>query len=245
MEKEKLLGFIKRYTLNGFIESAQIDSSESDNTISTKFISEEKHVLGNVVLSNVNFGTCSLGVYETAKLKSLLSVMGEDIAVQTIQSNDKVISLKLKDSNMSVNFMLSDLSVIPKTPNLKSLPDWDVVIKLDKEFTNRFIKAKNALPEGHSFTLLMNSKTSKLELIIGYSTINSNRISMNVETVSGKDSVDKAISFSAKYFKEILSANIDSDDAVLNVSSKGLAHIKFSSDDYASEYYLTEVRQGD
>jgi hypothetical protein len=187
----------------------------------------------------------SLGVYDTAKLKSLLGVLGPDIAVSTVQSDSRVISMTLKDKNMSANFMLSDLSVIPKTPNLKQLPGWDVVIKLDKEFINRFIKSKNALPEVNSFTLLVNSKTSKLDLVIGYSSINSNRISMAVETVGGKDSVDKPISFSAKYFKEILSANIDSDDAELNVSCKGLAHVKFKSDDYESEYYLTEVRQGD
>lgn len=245
MEKEKLLGFIKRYNLNGSIETVQVDSVISDNKISTKFVSEEKHILGFVSLTGVNIGDASLGIYDTAKLKSLLGVLGPDITVSTVNSDDRVISVNLKDKNMSANFMLSDLSVIPQTPKVKGLPDWNVVIKLDKETINRFIKSKNALPEVNSFTLLMNKKTDKLELVIGYSSINSNRISMSVETVGGKDRVDKPISFSAKYFKELLSANLDSDDAELNVSSKGLAHVKFSSDDYESEYYLTEVRQGD
>lgn len=245
MEKEKLLGFIRRYNLNGCIETVQVDSAVSDNRISTKFISEEKHILGNVSLVGVNFGDASLGIYDTAKLKSLLGVMGPDISVSTVSSDDRVISMNLSDKNMSANFMLSDLSVIPKTPNLKKLPDWDVVIKLDKEFINRFVKSKNALSEVNTFTLLMGKKTNKLELVIGYSSINSNRISMTVDTLNGKDNVDKPISFSAKYFKELLSSNLDSNDAELNVSTKGLAHVRFVSDDYESEYYLTEVKQGD
>lgn len=245
MEKEKLLGFIKRYNLNGCIESVKVESSASEDKIETKFVSEEKHVLGGVILNKVNFGDCTLGVYDTTKLKSLLGVLGTDIDVSTVKSDDRVISVKLSDKNTSANFMLADLSVIPVVPKLKTLPDWDVIIKLDKDFTNRFIKSKNALPEVNTFTLTMNKKTSKLELVIGYSSINSNRISMEVETEKDKDKVDTPISFSAKYFKEILSANLDSSDAVLNVSSKGLAHVKFVADDYESEYFLTEVKQGD
>lgn len=245
MEKEKLLGFIKRYNLNGSIESVQLDSNLSNNSISTKFASEEKYILGTVVLNKVNFGDATLGVYDTTKLKSLLGVLGSDIDVSTTKSNDRVVSVSLKDKNMSANFMLSDLSVIPKTPNLKNLPSWDVVIKLDKDFVSRFVKAKNALPEVSTFTLLMNNKTSKLELVLGYASINSNRISMAVETLNGMDSVTKTISFSAKYFKEVLSANIDSDNAELKVSCQGLAYTSFSSEDYDAEYYLTEVRLGE
>jgi hypothetical protein len=90
---------------------------------------------------------------------------------------------------------------------------------------------------------LINKKTDKLELVIGYAQINSNRISLAVDAENGKDTVSKPISFSAKYFKEILSANSDATESTLNVSSKGLAYVKFNSDEYDSEYYLTEIQQ--
>lgn len=241
MEKSKLEGFIKRYNLNGCVESVKIESSKDENTLKTRFISEEKHVLGIVELKGENFGDSELGVLDTAKLRQLLSVLGNDINVSSIEHDGRVISLNFADGSTKVNCMLADTSVIPKVPNMKTLPEWDVVLPLNKEFMSRFIKAKGALPEVNTFTLLMSKKTGKLEMVIGYSSINSNRISLEVDPEKDKDSVNDPISFSAKYFKEILSANSDATEATLNVSSKGLAFIEFDNGDYSSQYYLTAV----
>ena len=245
MDKSKLDGFIKRYNLNGCVESVKIVSSEDDNKLKTSFISEEKHILGNVELKNENFGDYEMGVLETGKLKQLLGVLNSEIDVDTVTSDDRVISLGFSDKNTKVNYMLSDTSVIPKVPIVKQLPDWDVVLLLNKDFMNRFIKAKNALPDVNTFTLLMNKKTQKLDMIIGYASINSNRIALDITPEDGKDTVGKPISFAAKYFKELLSANSEATDAKLYVSSKGLAYIKFDTEEYISEYFLTEVEQSD
>ena len=243
MEKEKLTGFISRYNLGGCIETVKVVSDELTKRITTSFVSEEKFVLGTVSLLNEHIGTRSMGIYDTTKLKSLLKVLNSEISVTGVQIDDRVISLQLSDSTTSVNFMLSDLSVIPQMPVLKGLPEWDVVIDLTKDFVTRFIKAKDALKEAMSFTLVRNKKSSKIELVIGYSSINSNRISMDVDIVDNKSDLTSTISFSAKYLREILVANIDSTDSQLKVSCKGLANIKFSSDTYTSEYYLTAIPQ--
>jgi hypothetical protein len=245
MDKSKIDGFIKRYNLEGCIESVKVESNEKENKLETSFISEEKHVLGVVTLNDSNFGDCELGVYNTAKLKQLLGVLGSEIEVEPVERNDKHISLKFSDKNMTAQFMLADLSVIPKVPKMKKLPDWDIVLHLDKDFIARFIKAKNALKEVNTFTLLMGSKSKKLDMVIGYSSINSDRVSLDISPEKGKDTVKDPISFSAKYFKEILSVNSDATEAVLNVSTQGLAHISFSSDDYESSYFLTQVPQSD
>ena len=245
MEKSKIEGFIKRYNLNGCIESVKVVSGESDNQLETKFISEEKHVLGNVKLKGVNVGDCELGVYNTAQLQSQLRALGSEIEISPMQVGDRYVSVELKDKSKDFNFILSDLSVIPKAPNLKQLPDWDVVIKMDKDFVTNFTKVKSALPEANTFTLLMGKKSKKLEMVIGYSAIASNRATIAVTAEDNKNSIPKAVSFSAKYFNEILKSNADSTEAVLNVSSKGLATIKFSTDDYEAEYYLTEIPQED
>lgn len=50
----------------------------------------------------------------------------------------------------------------------------------------------------------------------------------------------KPISFSAKYLKEILTANKEATSAVLKVSTQGLAHIQFKIDDFTASYYLVE-----
>ena len=50
------------------------------------------------------------------------------------------------------------------------------------------------------------------------------------------------ISFSAKYLKEILNANRNSKSATLKISSQGLAHIQFETDNITSKYYLVEIK---
>ena len=76
--------------------------------------------------------------------------------------------------------------------------------------------------------------------MIGYSNVNSNRITYKVKEGYGSDV--NPISFSAKYLKEILVANKDANSAKLQISTQGLAHIAFKIDDYTSKYYLVEVQ---
>ncbi len=82
-------------------------------------------------------------------------------------------------------------------------------------------------------------------MIIGYSSINSNRIKLAINAVDGKDTVSKNINFNANHLKEILVANKDCTNANLKVSDAGLASVQFVCDDIISEYYLVEVKSID
>jgi hypothetical protein len=109
---------------------------------------------------------------------------------------------------------------------------------MDGNFIEKFIRAKGALSEVDNFTIL--TEKGKLKIVIGYSNINTNRVEL---VVNDKYTGDvKPISFSAKYFKEILSANKEANKAVLNVSTDGLAHVEFAVDGFTSSYYLVEVQ---
>ena len=134
--------------------------------------------------------------------------------------------------------MLSDLSVIPAAPKVKEIKSFDVEIPIDAAFVDRFVKAKSALPDIDSFTFLMNKKGDKIELVIGYASINSNRIKVEVAATAGKDKLEKPISFNANYFREILLKNTDSGNTVLKISALGIANISFTSPDFMSNYYL-------
>jgi hypothetical protein len=50
----------------------------------------------------------------------------------------------------------------------------------------------------------------------------------------------KPISFSAKYLKEILTANKEATAVVLKVSTQGISHVEFKIDDFTAKYYLVE-----
>jgi hypothetical protein len=217
------------------VESVKWESK--DGSLNTSFISDDKSVLGSVSMKEFDSSNAEFGVYDTTKLTKMLSVLGNDVEFSINDIDVKPVSLKFKDGSTSVNYMLADLSVIPNVPDLKQLPDFDVEIKLDSNFINKFIKAKGALADENNFTFVC--KDGKSQIILGYSNINTNRIVIDVDA-SCTDSVDP-ISFSATYLKEILVANREATDATLKISSQGLSHIHFEIDNYESNYYLVEI----
>lgn len=248
MKKSLIETFIKKYSLNGTVESVKWNVTPATKTLSTNAITEEKNVLIDVKYSNFDTITeeSEIGIYETSKLTRMLSVLSEEINIVPNKKDAKITSLSFSDSNTEVQFITADLTVIPSAPNLKNSPAINAEIVLNDAFIAKFIKAKNALQEVDTFTLLMN-KNKKLELVLGYSKLNSNRITIAVETVGTKNAVSKNISFNAKYFKEILTANSDSDQSILQISDAGLSTIHFKNDatGFSSSYYMVEVRSVD
>ena len=160
--------------------------------------------------------------------------MSDDISMNLTKAGDKVVSLKVSDSASSVNYMLSDLSVIGQVPNMKSVPDFEVKIKVDKSFMNKFVAGKGALADTDNFTVLTNEDGVKI--VIGYAEINTNRVTLPVETET-YDVIDN-VSFNANLFRDVLVANKECESATLEVSSQGLARIKFKIDEYDATYYL-------
>jgi hypothetical protein len=236
MDKNRLSRFISKYNLAGLVESVQWNSE--NKTLSTRFISDDKTVLGLVTLNEFEFEDSSIGVYNTNTLKSLLNVLGNDVNLTLKKIDEKPISLSLTSDSTAVQYQLADLAVIPNVPELKQLPEFNIVIDMDSNFIEKFIKAKSALSDIDNFTVL--TEKGKLKIVIGYSNINTNRVELVVN--DNYDGEVKPISFSAKYFKEILSANKEANKATLAVSKDGLSHVEFAVDGFTSSYYLVEVQ---
>jgi hypothetical protein len=236
MDKNRLSRFISKYNLAGLVESVQWNSE--NKTLSTRFISDDKTVLGLVTLNDFEFEDSSIGVYNTNTLKSLLNVLGNDVNLTLKKVEEKPISLSLTSDSTSVQYQLADLAVIPNVPELKQLPEFNITIDMDSNFIEKFIKAKSALSDIDNFTVL--TEKGKLKIVIGYSNINTNRVELVVN--DNYDGEVKPISFSAKYFKEILSANKEANKATLAVSKDGLSHVEFAVDGFTSSYYLVEVQ---
>ena len=211
MEKSKINRFVQKYNLAGLVESVKWETK--DNTLSTSFISDDKSVLGNVSMTDFQFQDSVFGIYDTSKLTKMLGVLDSDVEFSISDIEGKAVSLKFKDKATSVNYMLADLSVIPSVPDLKQLPDFNVKIKLDQRFIRTFISAKGALADENSFTFTC--KDGKGQIILGFSNINTNRISIDVDCEC--DGNIEPISFSATYLKEILVANKEASDATLNI----------------------------
>jgi hypothetical protein len=245
MKKQILNSFIDKYSLNGTIESVKWIVDNNDKQIKTSSISDDKNVLSFVIVKDTaGLGDAELGVNDTTKLKKLLNVLGDDVNISFNKRDDKIVSLSLSTESTDVQYVTADLSVIPNVPVLKKLPPFNLEIPLTKEFVGTFVKAKSALSDVDTLTFIKDKK-DKIKLVIGYSSVNSNRINIDVKPTDGKDSLGKTLHFSAKYLKEILTSNSDCENAVLKVSDAGIAHVEFNNDVFNSNYYLVEIKNVD
>lgn len=240
MNKQKLLRFVDKFHLNGKISQAILTSK--NNVLSTRFLSADKLVLGDVSMSNWKFEDATMAIYDTGRLYKILSILDDEIDMKQLDVGGKSAYLQFSDGNSRAQFMLSDPSIIRKSPATKDLPDFTLQLKIDKDFINKFVAGRGALPDTDTFTITTDNGIVKL--VIGYSTIASNRLSIKTEVLQFDD-LKKTISFDVDLMKEILSANKDCENAVLEVSEKGLIRTSFKVDDYEATYYLVAVQDAD
>ena len=240
MEKSKLNKFIQKYNLGGNVNS--VKWTANTNKLTTSFVTPDKSLLGTVVVDGVQFEDADIGVYQTDQLQKLLSVLGEDISLSLTRVGDRTTSLKVKNGSVSIDYVLSDLSVISDPPALKRLPDFQTKVKLDSNFIDTFIKGKGALADVDMFTFV-NDTDGNLSAVIGYSSTNTNRVNIPVETET--NGLTEPVTFNANLFKEMLVANKECKSAVLEVSNEGLAKVNFKVDDYDSTYFIVAMSDVD
>ena len=241
INKQILIRFINKYYLNGTVDSVVFNSNASTQQLGTRFVSGGKDLLGVVKMDNWNYEEADIGVYDTEQLLRLLSVLDENIEFSINKAGDKSISIRLSDAYSSINYMLSDTSIINEPPQLKNIPNFELGINVTPQLINKFIYGKTALVETDTFTVITDETSTKL--VIGYSVVNTNRVVIPVTTT--KFEKINNISFNANLFKEVLSANKECESALLQIASEGLAKISFKIDNFTSTYWLVAASEVD
>lgn len=237
MEKTKFERFISKYNLGGSCESVLY--KVENGSLSTRAISDDKNVLCEISAPSMGFSDGDYAVYETAKLRSLLGVLGESLSTSVKKSSEKFVGLEFSDTSTDVTFVLADTTVIPTVPELKKLPPFDMAITMDEQFINTFVKAKSALADVETFTVMSTGTDNTADVVLGFSSLNTNRVKIKAKTTTSVEV--KPTSFSAKYLREILVANKDAKGGELHISSKGLAKTTFTADNITSTYYLVQI----
>lgn len=239
MQKGILERFISKYYLSGAAPSVLWTTTPS--SLGTRFISDDKTVLGVIKTTEAGFDDGEYGIFDTAQLSSLMGVLDTDVQVKVTKVNGKSVSLQIRDAATRATFMLAEKGVIPSVPDLKQLPTFDLEIALDTKFVTTFVKGKNSLSDVETFTIL--TADGNTQVVIGYSpNTNTNQIAFNVGLVKGTG-LDRTINFNAARLKDILLANKEAKSGTLRVSSKGLAHVTFDIEGFEVAYYLVE-KQG-
>lgn len=236
MNKNNLTRFIQKYSLGGVIESVAWNAE--GNKLSVRFISDDKTMLGEVDFNGFTSKPFNIGIYTTSLLKNLIGILDNDINLSVDVVGDKATVLRLSSDETETSYQLADLGVIPAVPDLKQLPEFGISIEMASTMIDKFIKAKGALSDIDTFTVF--TEGGDLKMAIGYSSISTNRVTF---TCQKNVLVEvKPISFSAKYLKEILTANKEATSAKLKVSTDGLAHVEFQIDEFICKYYLVEIQ---
>ena len=234
MEKSKLQSFINRYYLAGNCEAVVLKNNT--DTVCCDLIDADQTVVGKVKWKTDPFMNGELGINHTGALIKMLSAVGEKLDIDVQEASGKNYAMKIKEGSTTMTFMLADTSVIPAVPTINAEPEYQVTIDIDDEFVNKFIKAKNALPDAKNFAVQV--QNGKIKFIINYTTINSDNVTFEID--GGSNDLD-AICFSADKLKEVLTAN-KGDKGVMHVSSNGLARIDFTGTDFDSNYWLVQLQ---
>ena len=232
MNKIVLDTFIQKYNLGGNVNSVKWESS--GDTLSTRFISPDKSLLGELTLTKQALPEFEVGVYDTPLLSKMLGTLADKVDFSLTEVDNTPVAFKISDSIMTSDYVLAAIGVIPDVPELKNIPEFTTLVNIDSQFINSFIRGKGALADVDTFAI--NPVDGGVEFVIGYSDINSNRITIKAQ--SGAVNMTDSIVFNANLFKELLSVNKECSKATLQISDKGLAHIEFNVDDFNVKYWL-------
>ena len=234
MEKSKLQSFINRYYLAGNCEAVTVKSN--GQSINCELIDVDQTVVGKVKWKTDPFMSGELGINHTGALTKMLSAVGEKIDIEVNDAQGKNYAMKIKEGSTTMTFMLADTSVIPAVPAINAEPEYNVTFDIDELFVNKFIKAKNALPDAKNFAVQV--QNGKIKFIINYTTINSDNVTFEI---GGTANDLDPICFSADKLKEVLTAN-KGDKGIMHISSNGLARIDFTGTDFESNYWLVQLQ---
>ena len=234
MEKSKLQSFINRYYLAGNCEAVTVKAN--GQSVDCELIDVDQTVVGKVKWKIDPFMSGELGINHTGALTKMLSAVGEKLDIEVQDAQGKNYAMKIKEGSTTMTFMLADTSVIPAVPTINAEPEYEVAIDINDDFVNKFIKAKNALPDAKNFAVQV--QNGKIKFIINYTTINSDNVTFELDGTANELS---PICFSADKLKEVLTAN-KGDKGTMHVSSNGLARIDFTGTDFDSNYWLVQLQ---
>lgn len=233
LSKERLTSFIDRYYLKGNVE--HVKWVVEDNELSCDFISNDQSLVGDLNVYDFPLEDCEVGIYDTAKLRKLTKVLEDEIDIEVDYAAEKAQSLHMEDNHKQVEFRLGELSIIPDTPSLKQLPEFELDITLNETFIDNFTNSERALKDSSTFAV--ESDGSDVSVILGYSQMgNTNKVFLHPEAEQLEE-MDTTM-FDSSVFSEILSANEDADEMRWEVSSQGLSRITFSGEGFDLTYYF-------
>ena len=235
IKKVDLQGFISKYYLK---MNEQVVWSFKDNVLSVNFTTPSKDVIGNVRCEDIGFEDIDLPIFNTKKVQSLVDLCEGEILMEVEKTNKIPTKLKISDEKFNTVYALADALLIPRVGSVNE-PLYDVKLELTPEDVFNLVKARSAMSE--TANLIM-STTKDLdgdpvcEVIFGEEGGHENKISYQLRGVINEIGVK--VPFDLDKFRDILNVNKNSDEGLIQLSSKGLMRLTFKTGKITSTYYM-------
>ena len=235
---------INKLTLQSVINKYYLGENESvrwdieDKTLTIKFMSANKEVIGGLTHTNFDLEDSELAIFDTKKLINLLNITTGDVLVELEKTHKIYTKLLISDQDFNLSYALADSLLIGKVGTVTE-PEWDVVINLEKEQVSNLVKAKSALAEVDNMVItteLDMNKDLMCKFTFGDEHGHNNKITYQL--YGEINNTDIKLPFNSNIFRTILNVNKDLDSGTLKISSKGLMKLDFVTGDTSCEYYL-------
>jgi hypothetical protein len=243
INKSKLQSIISKYYLNGLVQSVRWLTESGKLSIS--FVSENKDICGDLICDSSPVENSEIAIFDTAQLNKLISVTNGELLL-TLEKQHKIFSkMHIQDMSFNVAYSLADTLLVPKRGVIEFPNNYDVIIDLNSEIVNSFIKAKSALTDINDVLISTEEDPDKGKVVeFAFGDLNnfSNKIKYIIdENVEIKNELK--LPFNSDSFKNILSANKDLESGKLSLTEDGFMKLEFQSEDIKTLYYL--VRKED
>jgi hypothetical protein len=240
MDKTILTQIIESFYLNGL--TSQVKFKVKNNEAHIKFAVDNKDCIGEVI-APITLEDCEIGIFNTSQLLKLLHITNDFIELKLEKQNNHFLKLHISDNQFDLSYNLSDLGLIQDPGVVPNLPPHDLEFDINFDFTQKYIKAHNALDKPPRFEVGISKDFKDDEVInfmIGEKSTYSNKVNF---AESGKIvNKIKPIAFSANNFREVISVNKNAVGKVC-VYKDGLLKINLEEAGVKSEYFLVALHE--
>jgi hypothetical protein len=236
MKKPYLQDVIEKYHLGGLVERVKIQIT--DKTLTTKFISTQKNLVGVLEAPEITLPDCEFGVYDTSQLLKLIGITDHFLTLDVEVTKGIANKLLIADNEYNLEYALADTMLTPNVPSIDE-PTYHMVADVNAEFIAKFLKAKKAL--GTDVFIVEQGKDHEdkdaMKFTLGGVEKHTNKVNFTLQT-SLSTIPGAQIKFPIEEFGEILAANKEIATGVLSVSEDGLLKIEFTNEEDVKVTYL-------
>jgi len=236
MKKPYLQDVIEKYYLGGLVERVKIQIT--DKTLTTKFISAQKNLVGVLEAPGITLPDCEFGVYDTSQLLKLIGITDHFLTLDVEVNRGIANKLLIADNEYNLEYALADTMLTPSVPSIDE-PTYQMVADVDTEFIAKFLKAKKAL--GTDVFIVEqgidHEEKQAMKFTLGGVDKHTNKVNFTLPTsLSSVPGVQ--MKFPIEEFGEILAANKEIATGILSVSEDGLLKIDFTNEEGVKVTYL-------